>query len=386
METRKLSLILLSMALFGTPASAQPKQMYWSFGDSIQRANLDGSGVETLVTGLDRVPSIALDSTGGKMYWGDSGRPPAPLAAKIQRANLDGTSVEELVSGTAGGLALNLDPKSRKLYWVDDVANELERANLDGSNIEVLIGTGPLDDPYGLALNLADRKLYWTDFAFDSVFRADLDGSHIELLIMGLNDPQGIAIDSQAGKMYIADLSNNRIIRANLDGSNVEIVVPDGMAGAGPMNIALDEATQKMYWTSYNDGVIRRANVDGSAIEVLVTGIFTAEAIALTAICGNGVVELGEGCDDGNTADGDCCSSTCQYEPNGSPCASDGQVCTLDVCDGAGSCTHPAGNAGTACDDDGCQVGPSRHHGMWVTLVLAALALCVRRIRTARVS
>ncbi len=28
--------------------------------------------------------------------------------------------------------------------------------------------------------------------------------------------------------------------------------------------------------------------------------------------CGNGIVESGETCDDGNTADGDCCSATCQ--------------------------------------------------------------------------
>ncbi len=30
--------------------------------------------------------------------------------------------------------------------------------------------------------------------------------------------------------------------------------------------------------------------------------------------CGNGVVELGEGCDDGNIVDGDCCSATCAFE------------------------------------------------------------------------
>ena len=33
-----------------------------------------------------------------------------------------------------------------------------------------------------------------------------------------------------------------------------------------------------------------------------------------TAVCGNGVVEEGEQCDDGNTVDGDGCSSTCQIE------------------------------------------------------------------------
>lgn len=31
-----------------------------------------------------------------------------------------------------------------------------------------------------------------------------------------------------------------------------------------------------------------------------------------TAVCGNSIVETGETCDDGNTVDGDGCSSTCQ--------------------------------------------------------------------------
>ena len=31
-------------------------------------------------------------------------------------------------------------------------------------------------------------------------------------------------------------------------------------------------------------------------------------------VCGNGIIESGEQCDDGNLVDGDGCSSTCQIE------------------------------------------------------------------------
>jgi len=61
------------------------------------------------------------------------------------------------------------------------------------------------------------------------------------------------------------------------------------------------------------------------------------------------VVNGTEQCDDGNNLAGDCCSPTCRFEAAGSPCGSDDNVCTLDVCNATGVCTHPAGNAGTVC-------------------------------------
>ena len=49
--------------------------MYWTDDrrtDKIQRANLDGSNIEDLVTqGLSGPAGIALDVEGGKMYWTD---------------------------------------------------------------------------------------------------------------------------------------------------------------------------------------------------------------------------------------------------------------------------------------------------------------------------
>ena len=45
--------------------------------------------------------------------------------------------------------------------------------------------------------------------------------------------------------------------------------------------------------------------------------------------CGNGVVELAEGCDDGNTTPGDGCSSACQVEPR----CGDGTTDAGEECD-----------------------------------------------------
>ena len=81
-------------------------KMYWTdYGtDKIRRANLDGRQVEDLVTtGLETPTGLALDVGGGKMYWTDQGyhllgAPGGRSGVKIQRANLDGSRVEPLVT------------------------------------------------------------------------------------------------------------------------------------------------------------------------------------------------------------------------------------------------------------------------------------------------
>ncbi len=61
-------------------------------------------------------------------------------------------------------------------------------------------------------------------------------------------------------------------------------------------------------------------------------------------VCGNGVVESSgsEECDDGNTVDGDCCSSTCTFEAAAVSCDDGDAGTTGDQCDGAGVCEGTA--------------------------------------------
>ncbi len=75
------------------------------------------------------------------------------------------------------------------------------------------------------------------------------------------------------------------------------------------------------------------------------------------AVCGDGVLEGSEQCDDGNTAGADCCSPDCVFEPARASC-SDGNTCNgAEACDGIGTCV--AGTAlvcddGNVCTDDLC--------------------------------
>jgi low density lipoprotein receptor-related protein 5/6 len=70
--------------------------MYWTdtLTNKIQRANLDGSNVTDLITGLNNPRGIALNLSVGLIYWTNLGN------GTIQSANLaDGSNIQTLVSG-----------------------------------------------------------------------------------------------------------------------------------------------------------------------------------------------------------------------------------------------------------------------------------------------
>ena len=247
------------------PLNATAQKMYWldEESDKIQRASVDGSNIEDLVTGLGTPEAIALDVAGGKMYWTDKG------TDKIQRANLDGSNVEDLITGLTIPEGIALDVARGKMYWVGEDMDKIQRANLNGSHIEALVTTGK---PWGITLDLVGNQMYWTDQETDKIQRANLDSSNIEdLVTTGLDTPIGIALDIKGNKMYWADRGTNKIQRANLDGSNIEDLVTDADGLVDPEDIALDIVEGKMYWIDHGTNKIQCANLDGSNIEDLVT-------------------------------------------------------------------------------------------------------------------
>jgi hypothetical protein len=165
--------------------------MYWADEDwgTIHRANLDGSGVETVLGGLDDPIGIALDVPAGKMYWTEEG------SESIRRANLDGSGVEHLVSGLDDPMGIALDLVDGKMYWTDEGTETVGRANLDGSGAETLV-TG-LDDPVGIAAGRVDENpLSHTslDYPILGIVWTDEDEDKIQ----GIVFDAGVSSDAQA--------------------------------------------------------------------------------------------------------------------------------------------------------------------------------------------
>jgi cysteine-rich repeat protein len=117
-------------------------------------------------------------------------------------------------------------------------------------------------------------------------------------------------------------------------------------------------------------------------------------AICDAVSCGDGVIAGSEACDDGNATAGDGCSagcaveerwqssgapSTCAPRESGTACAPDGDSCTDDVCDAAGTCGvrtcgTPSTTTTTTTQPEGCGRGPAASFDSIICRIDALLA------------
>lgn len=260
------------LALVGVTAPASAQKIYWVDLklDTIRRANLDGSAVETLpIPGVTVPWSIAIDPFAKKIYWTENKTGFPSLGFRIRRANFDGSNVVNLVVNVPHVAGLALDLTQGMMYWTSHPSNVLtfQRSRLNGTGIEDLIA--PEDGSVGyIALDPFSERIYFADGRNQKIYRTYLDGSNFEELVsMAPDGPNGIALDLSAGKMYWtlgSAFGVNKVQRADLDGSNIEDLATTVRF---PSGIALDISEGKIYWSSTGEDVIMRANLDGSDVE-----------------------------------------------------------------------------------------------------------------------
>jgi hypothetical protein len=194
-------------------------KLYWSDreGMRVMRANLDGSGIETLVqTGegeADRQDltkwcvGIAVDPDRGHIYWTHKG-PDNAGVGRLCRAGIDipegqsataRTDIDVLYDGLPEPIDIELDHKNRLIYWTDrgdpPRGNTVNRAPMDagpkGRPAPEILFTH-LMEGIGIALDLKGGRMFMTDLA-GSVYSARLDGSRPTVVAMALGNLTGIA-------------------------------------------------------------------------------------------------------------------------------------------------------------------------------------------------
>jgi DNA-binding beta-propeller fold protein YncE len=217
---------------------------------SVMRADLDGGNVTAIVPsgGVFTGKQLTLDEQNGKLYWSDR------EGMRVQRANVDGTGLETLVQIAAGdearqdaanwAVGIAVDVERGHVYWTQKGGDNEGRGSIRRAGIEIPAGQTAanrtdieilfteLPEPIDLHLDLAKRHIYWTDRGDppegNTVNRAPMDPpagfdpakrTDKTILAGGFEETIGIALDLERDRMYVTDLRGS-YYSLRLDGSD----------------------------------------------------------------------------------------------------------------------------------------------------------------------
>ena len=217
----------------------------------IERADLDGGNRKTIIPpGITYTPKqLHLEKQSGKLYWSDR------EGMRVMRANLDGSGLETLVQTGEGDadrkvetkwcVGIAVDPDRGHIYWTQKGPDNADVGQLLRAGIEIPKGQTAstrkdievlydrLPEPIDIELDRQNRLIYWTDRGDpprgNTVNRAPMDAGRNgrpapEILFTHLMEGIGIALDLKGGRMFMTDLAGS-IYSARLDGSRPTVVL-----------------------------------------------------------------------------------------------------------------------------------------------------------------
>jgi cysteine-rich repeat protein len=358
----------------------------------------DGAGIPTgpeflvnaFTTGYQGAPAVGSDGTGFVVVWEDYHDHDGHWSGVFgQRFGAGGVPVgsEFLVNAYTTGNQSEPDvavEASGEFLVVWENGGEIFGRHFDpggvpsGPDFQINVGTtGNQIDP-AVAVGGGGFVVTWirSPGGTDVIARR-LDGDGVPLggeflvntYVTGAQSMQSVA--GGAGGDFVVTWSSDD----ERDGSRAGIFGQRFLAGGAPLG---PEFQVNAYWTlGQASPSVAPLPAGGFVVAWTSPAPGDADVSGHRFLCGNGVVDAGEGCDDGNPVDGDgcestcaptgcgdevvgggeqcddgnllngdCCSAACQFEAGGNPCPSDENACTLDVCDGAGTCGVPAPPAG----------------------------------------
>uniref|UniRef100_A0A8D0H854 LDL receptor related protein 1 n=1 Tax=Sphenodon punctatus TaxID=8508 RepID=A0A8D0H854_SPHPU len=287
-------------------------KLYWTDGDNISIANMDGSNRSLLFTNQKGPVGLAIDYPESKLYWINSGN------GTINRCNLDGSGLEVIETmksqlSKATALAIMGD----QLWWADQASEKMGTCNKkDGTGAAVLRnsttlvmhmkvydesiqhGTNPCSVKNGdcsqlcLPTSESTRACMCTagyslkseqqscegvgSFLLYSVHEGirgipldPNDKSDALVPVSGTSLAVGIDFHADNDTIYWVDMGHSTISRAKRDQTWREDVVTNGIGRVE--GIAVDWIAKNIYWTDQGFDVIEVARLNGSFRHVVIS-------------------------------------------------------------------------------------------------------------------
>jgi DNA-binding beta-propeller fold protein YncE len=214
---------------------------HWDQKDGfIERVNYDGSGRQLIIQKGETTTAkqMQLDLKNRLMYWCDR------EGMRVMRANLDGTGITTLVISGEGPedqldekrhcVGIAIDPEHGYLYWTQKGAPNSSTGRIFRAGIDLPEGQGPanrkdievllkdLPEPIDLEIRHSTNELYWTDRGDppkgNTLNRAEMNEWQTEILAGGFAEAIGLAIDNENNRIFVTDLGGS-IYKSHLDGT-----------------------------------------------------------------------------------------------------------------------------------------------------------------------
>lgn len=248
---------------------------------------INGVGTTTETINLNGFGSgLAIDKVNNMLYYGDDDN------LQIKRVKTDGSDPEVLFDGLSAVGNIAIDVTGGKVYWTNRSEGAVYRGNMDGSgSAEAIITT--LSLPEGIAVY--DGKVYVTDVDVppvgENIYKADLNGANLEVFVggswgyaLGIDEvnnvlyfgDQGVYDDPNDNKLKSVSLSNNTNI------NTIAAIEPIGTNGSRTYGIAVNTNENKVYWTDRGSDKIKSANLDGSGVSTILVAEGQPRGIALS--------------------------------------------------------------------------------------------------------
>jgi len=262
---------------------ANEQQMFYTNGQAISRALLDGSNATTVV------PKVAMYVIGGVNF----GTEPSDLVA-VELGGVACTSIHYWSSTKIGCVTSNPRHNDGALTVFDvavvsthggrsgpattDPAYAVRRV-AEGYSTPMVSSISKVarsENPRAVAYDPSTRTLLWSDTGSGTIHRSDPDGEFIQLVATGLFEVYGMAVVSDT--LFYTDHNDGRVVRVNLTAAD-DMYDDPVLAGAAGVTRVTEVST---------GGLITDVATSDrhAASKVLLRGFSGLRGIAVDAVSG----------------------------------------------------------------------------------------------------